>query len=841
MKNNITNTYSGENTKSFSEKKSKKQMQYMEECNAVKGRMDEMKRYRSISCPYQTWSNAWTINEPNYEGVVFGGGFNWEDFWAQSRRLYRRQRKIKRGRSNLKSSIIFSAVEAFMSEAQQNEIGILYVNDKKEYADKVKMYKYIDKAIEHKYRFPQARKESWKTAAICGTAITYTGVVFEKNVKTVTLSQKELDQEKEDLLTADEETIKKYESLSRSGKPRTKEEVRAKLKFIRENVPLEEVYFDPDATCIKGQAREAVDVFRERRVGCEEIKQQLLASEDPYIDKEIVKTIEPAKDMTAPYDSAITSRFESATQDYGTNKVLMKEYWNKITDKYIIFINDALVRYGPMPYNHGELPFQIHKLFEDDDSLYGVGFGWVLMDLQAEKDATINQQIESVQRARGNYFYDSSIESDMDQFNTNDSEQKIGFDADGRGIGSVLTYVKPDTYSYDRAQLLSYFDTEAIKLSGINTIQLAMPASGEPVRNNMMAQESSQRNIQKLIENWAVGEIEHKRQLLGKNGLIRQFITKDRLNNGMVDEIKNIKLTGVKLEPKYKKIIEDNKVEEKFMGFDEKNIVGEDYLEVFDEYIDNETDIDFIPVVDTWLPESKSLRINNVKDMSNSLSARLLNPDILTNPLQVELIRAEIEEVSPPNKERLLDLLPVANDDDEEERAEAQNELIQKSVERPNDMTPEEIEVMNPRQGESKAHLSVHAIKLSEIAAEIRLIRRQLDMPTDLTPETIDPQMQDQIIQDVTQGEERIKILTKMVDELIEHLAIDEQPEVANSSVAAESAMRAGQGPEMQGGETLPVDKTGQPMLPEQTMGLPPELQVSEKAGSPRMPEVSVL
>ena len=832
MKNNVTNTYSGDEPNKFSEKKARKQMQYIEECSAVKARMQEMKSFRKISCPYQTWSNNWTINEPNTEGTVFGGGFDWEDFWAQSKRLYRRQRKIKRGRSNLKSSIVFSAVEAFMSEAQQNEVGVMYVNDKKEHVDKVKMYKYIDKAIEHKYRFPQARKESWKTAGICGSAITFTGVVFEKNTKTVTLSQKELEAEREDLLNSDDETLKKYETLSRSGKPRTKDEERKRLKFVRENVPLEEVYFDPDATCIKGQAREAVDVFRERRVGCEDIKQQLLASEDPYIDKEIVKTIEPTKDLASSGDSTITSRFKSTTQDYGTNKVLMKEYWNKITDKYIMFINDALVRYGPMPYNHGELPFQIHKLFEDDDSLYGVGFGWVLMDLQAEKDATVNQQIESVQKARGNYFYDSSIESDMDQFSTNDSEQKIGFDADGKGINSVMTYVKPDTYSYDRSQLLAYFDTEVIKLSGINAIQLAVPASGEPVRNNMMAQESSQRNIQKLIENWAVGEIEHKRQLLGKNGLVRQYLTKDRLEMGMLDDIKNIRTVGTKLTPKYKKIINNEGVKEVFNGFDEKNIIGEDYIEIFDDYIDNETDIDFIPVVDTWLPESKSLRINNVKEMSASLSARLLNPDILTNPLQVELIRAEIEEVNPPNKDRLLDLLPLSNDDDEEERAELQNELIQKSIERPNDITPEEIEVINPRQGESKAHLEKHAIKLSEISAEIRLIRRQLDMPTDLTPETITPEIQDQIIQDVQQGEARIEILTKIVDELIEHLSIDEQPEVSNSMAIAESAMRASERPQMQ---------EGQVQTPEEMQGLPPEMQIAESAGQPRMPEVATL
>ncbi len=793
-------------------------------------RMNEMKLHRSISCPYQTWNANWQANNASANGLQVGGGYDWADFWDQSMRLYRRQRKMVKGRANLKSSIIFANVEAFMSEVQENEVGVLYTSDNDEKREKIKMYKYLDKTIEHKNRFPQARKASWKTAAICGTAITYTGVVFEKHIKEVVLDKKELEEERNILLEADSSVIDSYDEASKTGMPRTRKDERVNLRFIRENVPLKEMYFSPDATCVNGQANESEDAFRERRPGCENIKAKLLASEDPYLDKKIIKELRPAKDVSESFDTGRSSLFQY-TEDLGTNKVLMREYWNEITDRYIIIINDAIVREGPLPYNHGKIPFQVHQFFKDEENVYGFGFGWVLMDLQAEKDATINQQIESVQRARGNWFFDTSIDSDMDRFNTNDSEQKIGFDADGRSIESVLKYIRPETYSIDRADLINYFDSEEIKLSGINPVQYSMPTAGEPVRNNMMASESSQRNIQKNIENWAEGEIEHKRQLLGKNGLVRQYVTEDRLKDGTLDDIKDIRMDGVKLEPIWKKVAKANGYDEIFKGFEEKRIVGESSLELIADYIDNDTDIDFIATIDTWLPESKSLRISNVKDMSASLSERLMDPNILMNPFQVELIRAEIEEVSPPNKDRLLDLLPSANDDDEEERAAVQNELIEKLI-KEGELNDDEKYVIDPKQGESKSHINYHALKISQLSAELRSLKRQLELPLDIDPANLSEDQKKMIMAEAQSSEARIEEIGKILDELIDHIAIDEQPAAVNTTAIVEGAMR-----EIQPPEQIQDPNMQEQVPPEMQQGLPPEQQIGIEGGqAPMMP-----
>jgi len=165
------------------------------EYDQVVDRMERMEEYRSISCPYQTWSSTWEVNTPNSKGLLIGGGYDWVDYWNNCERGYRRLRKIYAGRSNLKSSTIFAAVEAFLSEVQENNVGINYSGTTEESEKKAKIVGPLDNKIEHVYNFPSERKKNWKTGAVKGSTIIYTGVAYEKCLKELAMPTEEMEKE----------------------------------------------------------------------------------------------------------------------------------------------------------------------------------------------------------------------------------------------------------------------------------------------------------------------------------------------------------------------------------------------------------------------------------------------------------------------------------------------------------------------------------------------------------------------------------------------------------------------------------------------------------------------
>lgn len=633
-----------------------------ETVKVVRDRFVRMQLGRRTGCPWASLTLDTT--NPNITGSSNDGvstGSDWVSRWNNDLKLWSMWHEYLDNRSNLKSPISYAPVEAAVAEFQDNELRATLTPTQEIDQEKATIYERILDHLHYVGDFNKTNAENFKRELIFGTAITYTGWV--KKVREVELIMTSLEAEKQikDKKTRDE--AKKR--LQEEGKPLTK-----KTEIIEYDdvaiipVSIYEFFVDPTARVMRGPAYEAMDCIWRTIPSLEQFRAEFKNSGDPWVIKENIDKVYPAYVAERMYTEGIP--FFKAPRDISMkNQVELVRYYNKQTDKYIIIANDVLVREGPLPYNHKELPFAIHKFVEFPDMFYGVGLPTVLESLQAEDETLRNMMLDQLKLTlTPPIFINSQVFGEVDQ-QWERVEPGLKISVDGPVGNDSIRWFESSQTRLDYFQMRNTIREDAVQASGINPLMYAMPRAGEAVRNNMITLESSLKQIKKGIKNWSAGYKEVIKQIIA---LIKQFYPDAYVEEFNPDLKKRIK--------KYKSIITrgEKMYEDQNGQLQSEKIPGNAEFELKEEYLDLSGSLEVEIDIDTLMPISRSVKMQKNEAAFAQLVPVLSNPMMLNAPGVIELVRDYIKTHGLPTN--VADDLREANSEAEVRRAIDQETIM---------------------------------------------------------------------------------------------------------------------------------------------------------------------
>jgi hypothetical protein len=757
--------------------RSVKEMKVVEK---VRTRFEEMKQARRSNCPFPSPDDIIDVSEYDYS-TFKNAGYSWEDRWQTDWNLYTMKHHYIKGRSNIKSATSFSPIEAAMAEFQTSNLDVVLTPTEYDDEPKLEIIKSVRKLLHSKGDFKTAQIGAFHDALVYGSSFEHiTHIKKVRDVEKIISDSSNVEAEIKKIMDGtDEATKEKLKKRLEKGKPLTKKERIVEYDDVaRIHVSIFECYVDPDARCMKGHSYEATDFTWRTLPSLSQFKSEFENSTDPYVIKENIKRVKGAEAAASSYEGS--NPLFTVPTDLGTksNNVEVLRYYNKRTDKYIIIANDILIRNGPLPFNHKQIPFVLHKFVVLEHSFYGLGLPYFLEGLQSTDEATRNMMIETMW-----YNLNPAIAVNRDIFN--DAEEGMEYIEPGKVIdfsGPVgndsIRMLEGSAPRFDYFQLRNVLKEEEVRTSGINPITFSVPDPGEAVRNNLMAQESTQKMLRKGIFNYGVGEKEAARQEISLMCQIypEKFL-KETTDDG-VKKFKSIRIDGIKLTPIYENDDENARlveIQKQETGKPEYFELRDDYFKLLGE-IEIEIDVASFPLV------SPSLRLSKVQEAITALLPFWQNPVLLQAPGANELIKSYINLLSPDYKDKILEQFRETSNSNNVEEANMQTELLLKG------------EIIPGQLGESDEHKLVH------ISASIDLISK-------LNDPSIDPNTKASI--------------QYILGNIYQHLITDDTPKQAGMSVAQPPMP-----PQMSQPPQMP--QNGRPMSPDVAMpgqGVPEEYQ----------------
>lgn len=165
--------------------------------------------------------------------------------------------------------------------------------------------------------------------------------------------------------------------------------------------PLHEFYFDPSALHIDY----AKDMFWRQTMHINEFRRQYSGR---FGFKDVGKVIIGG-------DNAEDSAFDPPKDVHGTSDVEILHYYNRATDEYNVLVNGVLVREGPIPYPHKELPVCVFYCYKDPQRFYGKGIPSIVKHEAAEITTSANLRMDYQKRAINKMFFIDS-NADIDEY-----------------------------------------------------------------------------------------------------------------------------------------------------------------------------------------------------------------------------------------------------------------------------------------------------------------------------------------------------------------------------------------------------------------------------------------
>jgi len=785
--------------KIWGDKYPKKQFETVQ---AVRERFRQLALYRRTSCYWSTpimtpfqYDNVSTEGVNTIDTALNYTGTNWNFHWDLCLKAWAMWKQYLNQYSNVKSPISFATVEAIMAEFQDNNNTMSLYPTHDEDRNNVKVYTAFFKYLESQLEISTAKKSSFHTTVQLGTSFLYNPYVEKIHKKEKILSGDDAQEHINSIDDKEHPDLKqKLLDLLENGKPITKEEdiIDYKNPAIIAISPYD-IYPDDSASCLQGLSREASDLVYRTTPSIEQFRARFINSKDPWVIMNNVKRVKPAYQAASIYSEV--QKFFKIPQDIITsrNKIELIEYYNKVTDRYIIVANDLLVREGPLPYNHGQLPFSVSKFTVFEDQFYGIGIPAVLESLQALDETILNMYIETKKISLNpSIIYNSAYEEDLDGLAVLEPGKRVAFG--GPVTEDNLRFFQgPDSPIQDISSLREMIKEDATMAAGVNDLAYANSDPNEAVRNNQIAMQSTYKIIKKGINNWSEGLHNSWSQIID---LIQQYLPNEFIeaNEDVDDEKKGGKIyrtiptDGFKLE-----------MDDQSGDLQQKTITGRSFFEMKPETLTLLSKPDIKIEVDQILPLSANTAIQRSEVSLSQLVPILGNPMFMNNPIIVDIVRDYMQQHGYDSS--TIDKLQDEDSEDAVEEATLQDNQMMKGNRVPG------------MPGMSDAHKNVHLVDLLDLKDEILEKQRKLNVPaSSMTPEKLQKMQGD--IQD----------LQNNYSLLYEHLMTDNQPKVGgvNQNLG-------------QGSTPMPPEGNQPPTAPPglQGPGMPPMPPPQSGAGAP--------
>jgi hypothetical protein len=816
-----------------------------------------MKQWREKSCPWGkpiTSYKTETTDENNNEVVenateVMNSATDWEVRWKRDRDLT----MMKAGKNKFNdelpavaSPIIWSIRQTILAQYQDGNTSVMI--DPKIGIDPViaKVAKAYITDLETNAGIRKTKiSQVFPEAIDCGTAITYNSYVCQKRKVKMLKTLEEL-MEMAGLSDDALEEAKMNPPINEmTGLPLTAEEIQAKydqreqeLKdeiaknptkmLVQEQeitdyddinmefVPLEEIFIDPGAWDFNTVTRGARDCIWRQFLPVQQAINQYQNNDDPFIIKKNVTEalIKTSSEVSGAY---INTNLNKELQDLMNlggkqNLACVLKYYNRFTDEYVILINDIVVRKGPLPYNHKQLPFSKYVFIPLPRSFYGIGLGTLLDETQQSSEffESLRSYVAEVNNNKPMTVQGDDISEGLQELIESNEPLKAGQIiriGSNDNIQPIIT--QPMDADADKVQ--NTLKDNAVLISGINPAQSALPDPDLAVRSQQIGQESALTSVRMYVNNFENGYVDFVKQVL----LIAKQVeplnyekiedtTENQNKNPEVKKqlkkYKQLKTPGVSFEMEDEDGQKSVKMSDSIEGSGAE--LTPNIVEKFDQ-------LEVSVRVETTQLASRALQAKDLQDTLTLAMAIRGNPAFKDDKIVSALFRSFLDKKN--TEPKIMALLQDEQSEESDELADVQNTIMESG------------QAVQPIAGMNENHKAKHTAKLMELFVQ----RDNLDAEaSQLQPQLESlmqtPGMEPELTAYLQENAQKRDQISKTIDLMTKHLTGDMQAKTDGDIAAVTIAQAQNQPP--------------QPANPNPQMSPPPKQQQGQQMPMNPMP-----
>lgn len=447
-----------------------------------------------------------------------------------------------------------------------------------------------------------------------------------------------------------------------------------------EYVSLWDFYIDESARSVNAGPYKANDCIRRYVLPLETFKQTYQGKIwDPY---NAARFVVPGND---------TNHYQYYKPPQGINKdeVEVLWYWSRNPDKLVIVANDVLIKEGPNPYNHKQLPFfQAVDIFRPNQ-FYHKGEPELLESIQDELTTIRRQRLDRTHLDTDKMFLVSNREQLTDQDLIVEPHKPIYVEDPTKSIVPLDYAQTPQTAYLEEDRLKE----DGERVTGVDIRSLSVKSSGSATEAAILKEATLRRLRLKL---WLIARTCLVEQTRLRVADIMQFYSKPKIQSivGMKEaELKIAMEKGTMREINGEKFLEmprtirttDVQLERQPTGtIIEKDRKGENYFDVRPEdVVPSKLGFDIKVAVDPTFPVSKPLLQEQVRELFASplMEAAIAN-GIIDLKKSVDKV-LEVNDFDPADFEPRKPEEDAINPEQMIEMAGLENEQMLKGVEVP--------------------------------------------------------------------------------------------------------------------------------------------------------------
>jgi len=665
---------------------------------AIKTKQADLKQENIYTPDYDKWKNkeeweqakfvndrfeSMRLNRQNscYWGAGAGELSNWNDRWSRDEKqmiMWRADMDEDDPRSNLKSVMTWGSVQAVISEFEDGKIKptVRWVEEEDKPKAIIKEQCHI--FAQEKNKFDQEYSDGFMRFVEKGTVVFYTTYLIKKREVQVF--------ERDPAKMSDEEK----KELKEKKKPVLKKKVKVDYDDIAVMpVRVEEFYIDENARCFRGKAFEAIDCCWVTPMTIQQIKDEWEDCDDPFVKKANIKKVKAIKDYNAD------EGFFQPPSDMDGNQCSVFRYYNKATDSYIVVANDVVLRDGPNPHPHKELPFVVKSCFPFLDHVYGISFPAILEGLQSEEETIRNMFLDQLKQIVNP---PALVQEDIyGQFCDMYPRMEAGMRVPARDINNAVAWMQRSQPVYEVDSTLNRLKDEGVIASGIDPRAQGLTVKNATATDAMLNKEATQKIMKKIIKRF-IEAVQEVWQLLDAE-------MNSHYPVGRVEDIVDEK--GQRKRNVLKKIrIKNKKFNYGKDGLEVKEIKGYSSFALKKEFFDFEEQVDIYIDPEAVVNVSQGLEMRKYEQAIADLTPFMGDPSAIPpgQPKPIvdvnEIIRGYLETHDIPEKAMVQDEL---NQEEEIDRAIEQNQQMQKG------------KYISGLPGEPTVHKLVHKTELEQI------------------------------------------------------------------------------------------------------------------------------
>lgn len=257
-----------------------------------------------------------------------------------------------------------------------------------------------------------------------------------------------------------------------------KKEIVDKDDTFTKHYPNERVFIDEAAAMIE----EAEDCVLEERMRLDSFKTKY--GGDNYINVDKVIPCGSISERTNFFDEAT-----SMDGDY----VQVLRYYNKMTDTYGVLANTVVIRDGPIPFKHKELPVSIWNYYPVEGRIYGMGLPKILSPNQEQREAIRNLSLDRQKMHLNKMFLVSDLfDIDEDEATTR-PHGFIHVNANGQPLSNVMQPLEYGDVPGSSIRMDDQLREDNTRASGIDDRSQSVNVGGTATEAAILTEQSQKR------------------------------------------------------------------------------------------------------------------------------------------------------------------------------------------------------------------------------------------------------------------------------------------------------------------------------------------------------------